>query len=181
MTQSDTEDRQAFREAADGLLRGDFSRLSPLFEDQKSRESPCPILTWFEKGWFDTEPAALHEALTCACFLGQTGIVAFLLEKGVDPLRGSKTGSNGFHWAAGRGQLDTVKLLIEHRVPLEVKNMYGGTVLGTAVWSAIHEPRIDHFNIIEALLRAGARIEATDYPSGDPRVDDLLRRYGETF
>ena len=85
---------------------------------------------------------------------------------------------NGLHWAANRGQLETVKLLIERKAPLEIKNMYGGTVLGTAVWSAVNEPRVDHVLIIEALIIAGANLDAAGYPSGNAQVDELLRRHG---
>lgn len=102
----------------------------------------------------------------------------FLLKQGVDPAAGDKTGSNAVHWAADRGQLDTVRLLIERKAPLEVKNMYGGTVLGATVWSAIHEPRPNHFAIIEALIEAGARIEEAGYPTGSEAVDAVLRRHG---
>ena len=35
----------------------------------------------------------------------------------------------GFHWAANRGNPETVELLIERGAPLEQKNMYDGTVL----------------------------------------------------
>jgi len=85
---------------------------------------------------------------------------------------------NGFHWAANRGNLATVEMLIEREVPLETRNSYGGTVLGTAVWSAIHEPRPDHPAILEALIRAGASLETVDYPTGDKRVDEVLQRRG---
>jgi hypothetical protein len=162
-----------FRDAVEGLLRGDFSRSEPLFDGE-----PCPILAWVEQGAFESEPAALAEALSCACFLGRTPVVEVLLGKGVDPLAGAATGLNGFHWAANRGQLDTVRLLIRKHVALEVKNMYGGTVLGTAVWSAVYEPRPDHDAIIDALIAAGARRDAIGHPSGDPRADEVLRRHG---
>jgi hypothetical protein len=35
-------------------------------------------------------------------------------------------------------------MLIRREVPLEITNNYGGTVLGTAVWSANREPRPIH-------------------------------------
>jgi len=162
-----------FRDAVEDLMRGDFSRSAPLFEGE-----PCPILAWVGQGRFDGEPAALAEALSCACFLGRTPVVAALLKKGVDPLAGAATGLNAFHWAANRGQLAAVRLLIERRVPLEARNMYGGTVLGTAVWSAVYEPRPDHDAIIGALIAAGARRDAIGHPSGDPRADEVLRRHG---
>lgn len=167
-----------FRAAVTGLLAGDFSRLAPLFDDPPANAGPCPIAAWLERGWFKTEPAALEEALTCACFLGRAPLVALLLDRGVDIRAGGATGLNGFHWAANRGQLETVRLLIARKAPLEVRNMYGGSVLGTAVWSAIHEPRPDHEVVIEALVAAGARLAGADFPTGDARVDGILRRLG---
>ena len=166
-------------DAVRGLERGDFSHLEPLFDKHPSVDGDkCRIVDWCEKGYFDHEPKALAEALTCACFLGRTGVADFLMTRGVDPAAGTGTGLSAFHWAANRGNLDTVNLLIERKAPLEQRNMYGGTVLDCAVWSAINEPRVDHIAIIETLLAAGANIEAVAYPSGNVRVDKVLRRHG---
>src|SRR5262249_56085513 len=107
------------------------------------------------------------EALACACFLGRTGVVDFLLTQGVDPATGNGTGLNGVHWAANRGQLETVKLLLGRTAPLELESMYGGTVLGTAVWSARNEPRADPIPIIQAPITAGANSHPARYPSTD--------------
>jgi ankyrin repeat protein len=98
--------------------------------------------------------------------------------KGVALSAGANTGLNGFHWAVNRGHLDTVKLLIARKAPLEKKSMSGGTVLGTAVWSAANEPRAHHLPIIEALIAAGAKLDAGGYPTGNERVDEVLRRHG---
>ena len=179
MARTDDADDPLFRDAIQGLRRGDFSRLAPLFDDGPPPEGrPCRIVAWYDDGCFDDDPAALAEALACACFLGRTGVARFLIDRGVDPAAGTATGSNAFHWAADRGNLDTVRLLIERGAPLEAETMYGGTVLGATVWSMIHETRADHAAIIEALVRAGARLDASGYPTGDDRVDDLLRRLG---
>ena len=91
---------------------------------------------------------------------------------------GAATGLDALHWAANRGQLDAVRLLIRRKAPLETRSMYGGTVLGTAVWSAVNEPRPDHLPIIDELLTAGARLEDAGYPSGHGPVDAVLRRHG---
>ena len=167
-----------FREAVQGLERGDFSRLAPLLEDRPLERRSCQIIEWYDQGYFAAEPAALAEALTCACFLGRTGVAEFLLDRGVDPAAGAGTGLNAFHWAANRGQSETVRLLIRRKAPLETRSMYGGTVLGTAVWSAINEPRPGHLQIIEDLLVAGARLVEAGYPTGHEQVDAVLRRYG---
>ena len=167
----------SFQEATRGLMAGDFSRLAPLFETS-SDGSPCPIIKWFDDGLFVNEPKALAEAFTCACFNGCTQVVEYFLAKGVDPSGGINSGLNAFHWAANRGQLRTVEILIRNKSPLEVLNAYGGTVLGCTVWSAVHEPKPDHLSIIQALIDAGANVGAAEYPSGDPRVDEVLRRYG---
>jgi hypothetical protein len=164
-----------FPDAIQGLKAGDFSRLEPLFTEDSS---VCQIIEWYEKGLFADEQSALAEALTCACFLGRTRIADYLLAQGVDLLAGTNTGLDGFHWAANRGQLDTVMLLIDRKAALETRSMYGGTVLGTAVWSAINEFKADHIRIIEALINAGARLDEAGYPTENERVDEVLRCYG---
>jgi len=169
----------SFQDAVRGLMAGDFSRLAPLF-DTPSDGSPCPVIKWYEGGLFASEPKALAETFTCACFNGCTHVVEYFLARGADPSGGINTGLNAFHWAANRGQLKTVEILIKNKSPLETLNMYGGTVLGCTVWSAVHEPGPDRIRTIEALLNAGANVSAADYPSGDERVDEVLRRHGAT-
>jgi Ankyrin repeats (many copies) len=121
---------------------------------------------------------AMEQAFTWACMLGRTSDVEFLLEKGVDTLAGDNTGLNGFHYAVWHGHLDISKLLIERKVPLEVRNMYGGTVLGCAIDGAENRPMPDHMAIIEALLAAGAKIDEAGYPTGTERIDEILRHHG---
>ena len=170
-----SKDEHEFQSAVRGLEAGDFSRLEPLFmNDLPADGRRCPIIQWYDDGLFANEPVALAEALTCACFLGYTSVAEYLIEKGVDPAAGFKTGMNAFHWAANRGQLGTSMLLIKHKAPLEIKNMYGGTILGTVVWSAVNEPRGEQLRIIEELIKAGARVEEAAFPSGDERVDNIL-------
>ena len=168
-------DTSQFEIAVRGLKLGDFSLSEPLFEnDLPQAGRRCQIIQWYEAGLFTNDPDALAEAFTCACFLGYTNVAEYLLDKGVDPAGGFKTGLNAFHWAVNRGQLGTSMLLIQHQAPLEIRNMYGGTVLETAVWSAVNEPRGEQLRIIEELIKAGARVEETGFPSGDERIDKIL-------
>ena len=76
----------------------------------------------------------------------------------MDPVAGMRSGMNGFHYAASCGQLEVVKVIIDRKVPMEIVNRYGGTVLGQALWSAIHEHERTHAEIIEALISGGAEI-----------------------
>lgn len=164
-----------FQDVVRGLTRGDFSASERLFEnDRPENGQRCQIIQWYEAGLFVNETEALAEAFTCACFLGYTTVAEYLLDKGMDPAGGFKTGLNAFHWAVNRGQLGTSMLLIKHKAPLEIRNLYGGTVLGTAVWSAVNEPRGEQLQIIEELIKAGARVDEAEFPSGDERVDKIL-------
>lgn len=170
------EDDARYAAALRGLQRGDFSLLEPLFTRSAS-EAPA-IMRWCRQGRFDRHPEELAEALSCACFLGALETAEFLLGRGVAPTGGDGTGLNAFHWSANRAQLGSVRLLLRHGAPLEVRNAYGGTVLGGAVWAAIHESKPGHLAVIEELLRAGAAISEAEYPTGVPDLDALLARYG---
>jgi uncharacterized protein len=166
------------QEAADALRRGDFTRLAPLFGDPTRPEMAAgKLLAWVEAGEFADAPHVLAEALTCACWLGQTGIAARLLDRGVDPAAGMGTGMSALHWAANRGQRSAVELLLARGAPLEQRNMYDGTALGTAVWGACHEPRGDQLGVIRLLLAAGADASQVDHPTGRADVDALLAPY----
>jgi hypothetical protein len=172
-----TPEDDRFPEAVLGFRRGDFSASASFFADH-SPSRPCQVIEWLDEGRFREAPDALQEAFTCACFLGETAVARELLARGADPQGGAATGMNALHWAVNRGQLETVKMLLQTSPSLEVRNMYGGTMLGLAIWSAIHEPRPAHAAIIEALLTAGARRESVEYPTGVESIDRLLEQDG---
>lgn len=170
-------DYAAFADALRGLERGDFSRLEPFFDERSSASGTPRIIEWVDQGRFRDHPKALAEALTCASFLGRTSVAEYLLKQGVRPSGGAGTGLDALHWAANRGQIEVVRLLISAKAPLETRSMYGGTPLRTAIWSAVNEPRPDHLRIIEELLDAGACLETTDYPTGREPLDTTLKRH----
>ena len=157
-----------FSEAVAALTRGDFSRLESVLHDH--------LVAWVEMGRFEDEPRAFAEALSAASFNGQTLLVGYLLDRGADPREGAGTGMTPLHWAANRGNVRTVRLLLERGAPLEAKNAFGGTVLSGTVWSALHEMRDDHLATIEALVDAGADVSTVALPTGDSQIDALLSR-----
>ena len=117
-------------------------------------------------------------ALLTACTWGQNNVVEFFLTHGVDLTTHLGDGQTPLHCAAIGGQLQTIKLLLKSKPPLEAKNIYGGTVLGQTLWSAAHggDPRI-FSEIIETLIAAGARVSERHVPV-NKTIDDLLRKYG---
>ncbi|MBL9169019.1 MAG: ankyrin repeat domain-containing protein [Verrucomicrobiales bacterium] len=166
----------SFSEALTGLMNGDFTRLASLVAGTDG--STSEIIRWHKAGLFQAQPEALDETFTCACFNGCIELAERLLAHGLDPSGGAATGLNAFHWAVNRGHLDIVRLLIRHKSPLDIQNNYGGTVLGCAVWSAINEPKPAHPAIIETLLLAGAHVHEAGFPTGNERIDEILRRFG---
>lgn len=164
----------AFAVLLEGLRGGDFSRLAPFFELRDLPEGQPQVVDWYERGLFTGFPSEAAEALTCACFLGARDVAENLISQGLDPSGGAASGMNAVHWAANRGQVETLKLLLRHGVPLEIRNMYGSTVLGQTVWSAVHQPGPGQLEAIAELVRAGADLTTVDIPTGDPRIDDLL-------
>jgi hypothetical protein len=156
-----------------------FLAAGHVFEGDHTTGKRPQILDWHEQGLFSNEPRALPEALTCACFLGRTRAAEYLLRQSVAPSGGANTGLNAFHWAANRGQLEAVRLLIQWNTSLQARSKkyvrwerprYGSL-------AAIHEPRPDHVEIIEELLKAGARLESEAYPTGYEHGDAILWRF----
>ncbi len=174
MDTKDSSEQALFDDVVQGLTNGDFSRLEPVFAQRSVEDPRLSIVRWCEEGRFSNQPVALAEALTCACFLGRTDVADYLLRQGVNPAGGAGTGLNAFHWAANRGQVEAVRLLLRWNAPLGTRSMHGGNVLDTAVWSAINEPRQGQREIIKDLLAAGACLEDEDYPTGHEEIDALL-------
>jgi hypothetical protein len=124
-----------------------------------------------------------------ACEFGRNATVEFLLQKGANIHNQANTGETGLHWAVIGAQLDTMKILLDRGASLEAKNVYGGTALGQALWSAMNgDNGIDYARIIEALLDAGAQVEEdslawlAQQPGGSSsvkqRIADVLQRHG---
>lgn len=170
------DEAKEFGEAAAGLRDGAFSRLEPLFIPAEEAGGVSRIVRYHQEGRFVGEPEALAEALTCACWLGHVETAEYLLRQGVTPLGGAATGMDALHWAANRGQLAAVRLLLERGAGLETINRFGGTVIDLVLWSAVHEPKPDHAAVLDALWEAGARPTVEVELTGRADVDEVIRR-----
>ncbi|MGH7446780.1 MAG: ankyrin repeat domain-containing protein, partial [Longimicrobiales bacterium] len=118
----------------------------------------------------------LVEALvTAAGTEGGYDVVEYLLDLGVDIAGG--TGWTALHSATGGADLRIIDLLIRRGAPLEPRNMYGGTVLGQALWFASHGDPADigdYVRVIDMLIAAGARTDA--YPQMMQQIEEVRRR-----
>jgi hypothetical protein len=116
------------------------------------------------------------QAFLYACHFDRNEVVEFLTAEGIDLSAQDAQGQTGLHLAVIGGHLETVKLLLKHRPPLEAKNKYGGTVVGQALWSAAHDGDADvYIGIIEALLDAGAQLPEK-YPPASSKVGEWLNQ-----
>jgi ankyrin repeat protein len=131
--------------------------------------------------------AHVERALIWAATLGRVRVTKFLSGLRVDLGAKDEQGFTPLHWAAFQGHPDVVEVLLHRNAPLEARNNYGGTVLGSTIWALTHAEGIfrtggfmlvDYVPIIERLLAAGARVDAVGFPSGNPAVDEILAQHG---
>ena len=130
-----------------------------------------------------TTRAQMESGYVWACEYGRTAVVEFLLQQGIDVAMQDKRGMTGLHWATYGGHLDTAQALLRRKAPLELKNTWGGTVLGGLLWCVMHTDDVEPFRrlpdyapIVEVLLAAGAKVDPA-WTTGIARIDELLRRY----
>ena len=82
--------------------------------------------------------------------------------------------------AALRGDVEMVRVLIERRADLEIRNDYGGTALDSCQWGSLNfrNRNGDYPACADALLKGGAKLY---YPHfGSEAVQAVLQRYSES-
>ena len=125
---------------------------------------------------------ATHKQMECgfawACQYGRTNVVEFLLELGLK-VDAMPYGISGLHWAAYTAHVDIVKLLLERKAPIELRDgRHQGTPLGWALhaWgNSTPEPEAEprHYcEVVMLLVAAGATVDSA-LPA-DPRRRSLL-------
>lgn len=174
----------SFTEIKDALDKGDFTRLQDMLGGPEGFDER--IIAAHRNGEFENETEIINEAFSCACMLGRGEPVKYFLANGIDAYAGMKTWLAGPHWAVSGGHLEVVRSLIDFGISLEVKNGFGGTLLGQALWSIVEEYKPNHAAIIELLINSGSAIEPgtlewwneqTNVPDDDrTRVAHALKR-----
>jgi hypothetical protein len=181
-----------YRDAAETLVRrgagldnviaaaamGRLDRVQQMVVDKDTLRPGVPLLA---PGWSklpDEAAAHIERAFVWSCKFARTDVAEFFLSVGVNPAAADGYRMTALHWAAGNGSMDVMRALIARGAPLEVKNVWEGTVLDSTGHFAIHMPvkGVDYEAVMEMLIAAGADPRAA-YPSGDERVDAVLRRH----
>lgn len=93
----------------------------------------------------------------------------------------SSHGYSPLHNAAWAGRADLVELLLSRGHPVNlVDPSHNSTPLGYAIYDCVVEkrhPEGDFARVAELLLEAGSTLQSSKYPTGDPQLDQVLRRY----
>ena len=126
----------------------------------------------------------MRDGFSWACEYGRADVVDFLLRSGMDVASKLRPhGQTGLHWAAYGGHAATVRVLLQHHAPVEVKDdRFKTPPLGWAMhaWSGgrEHWAGDGYYDIVEQLLHAGARVDA-DWLKHDEHASPLARRIAD--
>ncbi len=121
------------------------------------------------------------DAFAWACEFGRTEIVAYLLDRGVDPAqRVQHHGQTGLHWAASGGHADVASLLLLRGAPVDAKDeTFGGTPLGWAIYAWRNEPGTTppqrYYDVARLLVHAGAVAEPDWFTDAQILADPVMR------
>jgi ankyrin repeat protein len=135
-------------------------------------------------GIVDQLPTVDLELLPFYCWETNTNYeaVRLMLDLGFPVAQLESThGYSALHNAAWSGNAALVDLLIARGHPVDqVDPRYDATPLGYAIHDCVvakRHPEGDFAHVVESLLKAGCPWQPSLYPTGDQRVDEVLRRF----
>ncbi len=124
-----------------------------------------------DPGLLEAIVSAHPDILSHAAAHGRADAVQTLIALGLDVARESGDGGTALHWAAWNGQVATVRLLLEHGAPVNVRdNCHGSSPLAWAAHGSenCRSADDDYIAVIDLLLAAGADRGMTYNNGGQP-------------
>jgi hypothetical protein len=130
-------------------------------------------------------PDQMRRGFAWACEYGKTGVVEFLLQKGMDVgARLPNHGQTGLHWAAGSGYPDVARVLLEHGASVHAEDeAFNVTPLAWALHGWGEGPRRgstpdDYYAVVRTLVSAGSAVDpqwtAHERVQADPQMRAAL-------
>ncbi|WP_164545450.1 ankyrin repeat domain-containing protein [Paenibacillus albus] len=113
--------------------------------------------------------------------LNMADSVKLMLKSGFDSSVSKEPGT-ALHFATWHGNVETVRVLVEHGASLIALNAYGGTPLGSATHGSIHRLHARpgaHAEVVEVLIKAGAVVP--EVAGGSKEVNEVLCKYGARY
>ena len=141
------------------------------------------------KSYFDESGApqpyvnrqGIESAYFCSCWCGQPEAAEFLLERGIDPGLENADARNGLHCAAYGAHVDTVKVLLQHGSPVDVRDKaFRATPLDVALWrwdnASDVAVRERCYELVALLARAGAKLDPQQWRNPDSDSSPMLEK-----
>ncbi|HTQ08562.1 MAG TPA: ankyrin repeat domain-containing protein [Fimbriimonadaceae bacterium] len=115
------------------------------------------------------------------CYSGRTpnpDAVRLMLEVGFDPNTQDRENFTVAHWASFHGRDDLMEIILPYRPDLELRNVYGGTVLTTMMFGSRNRwyENGNYARALELLIAAGAKLP--EKLGGSEEVVEVLKRHG---
>lgn len=93
-------------------------------------------------------------------------------------IRRNDHSSTALHHAAGQGDYEIVRMLLEHGASLDILNAFGATPMNSCIWGSLHiqNPKGDYAAVAKSLIEAGAKLP--DQALGSENVKNVLILHG---
>jgi hypothetical protein len=165
------------------IVAAAVGRLDVVKQMVQDANTLTPTVRTYETVWYKLprDPRAhIEMAAAMAAHYRRDDVLDFLLGIGVSPSAKDLDDMTLLHWAGATGDLALIERLVKRGASLESENKWSGTVLGSTTHFVTHGPitGADYPAVIDLLLRLGADVRWSDFPTGNAAVDAVLTRWG---
>jgi len=165
-----------------GDSRGrEFDLVNAFVADKETLASGVPLAAPPWRHLAANARTHIEAAFVYACRFERVDVAIGLLDLGVDVAAADGQKMTALHHAAAHGLIDLVRALVARGAPLEVENVWGGTVLDSTAYFAEFAPikGVDYAPVLQMLVDAGADVRVLDeYPADGKVVPEFRARLG---